>query len=316
MKVAITGATGFIGRALCRELAQRGHQIVALTRDLQRARSVLPGAEAIEWSGSQAAVLPPVEAVVNLAGETVAGRWTPEKKQRIRDSRVEGTRRLVEAICRAEQEPAALVSASAVGYYGERGEEILTEKSAPGSGFLADVCREWEAEAARAETAGTRVTCLRLGIVLDRDGGALEQMLLPFRLGIGGPLGSGRQWMPWIHRADVIGLMLFALETASLSGALNVSAPEPVRNRDFGRTLGKVLHRPALLPAPGFALRLLLGEFASEVLGSRRVVPERAQALGYTFQYPQLEPALRAILEQKPHEDLSPGARSGRAPAD
>jgi uncharacterized protein (TIGR01777 family) len=316
MRVAITGATGFIGRALCAELARRGHQVIALTRDSERARATLPGVEALDWSGEQPAVLPPVEAVVNLAGESVAGRWTAEQKQRIRDSRVEGTRRLVEAINRAEQEPAALVSASAVGYYGDRGEETLTEESPPGAGFLADVCREWEAEAARAETAGTRVTCLRLGIVLDRDGGALEQMLLPFRLGIGGPMGNGQQWMPWVHRADVIGLILFALESTAVTGALNATAPEPARNRDFGRALGRVLHRPALLPAPAFALRLLLGEFAGEILASRRVVPERAQSLGYSFQYPRLEPALRAILEGKPHEDLSPGARSGRAPAD
>jgi uncharacterized protein (TIGR01777 family) len=315
MKIAVTGATGFIGRSLCAELVRRGHQVVALTGDPERARTVLPAAEAVHWSKGEPRPLPSVDAVVNLAGEPVAGRWTPEKKRRLRESRVDGTRRLVAAIRAMDPRPSVLVSVSAVGYYGDRGEETLTEASAPGDSFLAHLCRDWEAEAAQAEEIGVRVARLRLGVVLDRDGGALQQMLTPFRLGVGGPLGSGRQWFPWIHRADVVGLFLFALETPTAVGPVNAVAPEAVRNRDFTHTLGRILHRPTLLPAPPFALRLLLGEFAGELLGSQHVVPDQARALGYPFRFPQLEPALRDILEGTPHEDLSTGARSGRAPA-
>jgi uncharacterized protein (TIGR01777 family) len=313
MRVAVTGATGFIGGALCAELARRGHSAVALTRDPRRARAVLPGVDAVAWSDDHLS-LPAVDAVVHLAGESVAGRWTTEKKRRIRDSRVGGTRRLVEAIRRVETKPSVLVSVSAVGYYGDRGDETLTEDSAPGDDFLARVCRDWEAEAQRAAEIGVRVVHLRLGVVLDRGGGALAAMLPPFRFGVGGPLGNGGQWFPWVHRADVVGLVLFALETPSATGAINAVAPELVRNRDFTRALASVLHRPAALPAPAFALRLLLGEFSQELLGSRRVLPEQARALGYEFRFPQLAAALRAILDGTTHEDLSPGARSGRAP--
>jgi uncharacterized protein len=298
VKIAVTGATGFIGRSLCAELARRGHQVVALSRDPARARELLPAAEAVAWGG-ESQPLPPVDALVNLAGEPIAGRWTDEKKRRIRESRVAGTRRLVAAIRSTEPRPAVLVSVSAVGYYGDRGEETLTEFSSSGDGFLADLCREWEAQAQQAVELGVRVARFRLGVVLAGDGGALRSMLLPFRLGLGGPLGSGRQWFSWVHRADVIGLLLFALETPAASGPINVVAPESVRNRDFTRTLGSILHRPTVLPAPAFALRLLLGEFAGELLGSQRVIPQQAQALGYPFRFPQLGPALREILNSK-----------------
>ena len=295
MRVAVTGATGFIGRELCAELVRDGHRVVALTRDPRRAQAALPGALVANW-GDPAAALPPVDGVVNLAGESVAGRWSEEKKRRLRESRIAGTRRLVEAIASAVERPTVLVSASAVGYYGDRGEETLTEASGPGRDFLAQLCQEWEAEAQSAEALGLRVARLRLGVVLDRDGGALSQMLTLFRLGAGGPLGSGRQWFPWVHRADVVGLCRFALETAEASGPINAVAPHLVRNSEFARALGQALHRPALAPAPAFALRLVLGEFAETLLGSQRVLPERAEALGYAFRFPQLAPALRAIL--------------------
>lgn len=304
MKIAVTGAAGFIGRGLCAELSRRGHHVVALTRDPQRARDLIPATEAVAWGGGEPRPLPPVDAVVNLAGEPVAGRWTPEKKRRLRESRVDGTRRLVAALRSLEPRPATLVSAWAVGYYGDRGEETLTEAAPPGSGFLADLCGDWEAEAQQAEELGVRVARLRLGVVLDRDGGALRQMLTPFRMGVGGPLGSGRQWFPWIHRGDAVGLFLFALETPSASGPINAVAPEAVRNRDLTRTLGAVLHRPTLLPVPALGLRLLLGEFAGELLGSQRVVPQQAQTQGYSFRFPRLEPTLRDILEGAPRAEL------------
>jgi uncharacterized protein (TIGR01777 family) len=240
-----------------------------------------------------------VDGVVNLAGESIAGRWSDEKKRRLRESRIAGTRRLVEAIALAAERPTVLVSVSAVGYYGDRGEEALTEDSDPGGDFLAQLCQEWEAEAQRAEGLGLRVARLRLGVVLDRNGGALAQMLAPFRLGAGGPLGSGRQWFPWIHRADVVGLFRFALERAEAAGPINAAAPELVRQGEFAEALGRALHRPAFVPTPAFALRLLFGEFAGTLLGSQRVLPERAEALGYAFRFPQIEPALRAILDAK-----------------
>lgn len=296
MKVAVTGATGFVGTALCAGLAQRGDQVVALSRDPDRARSALPDAAVLGWGGGSGTVLPAVDAVVHLAGESVGGRWTAAKKRRIRESRVEGTRCLVDAIGRAEPKPAVLVSASAVGYYGNRGEEKLTEASPPAYDFLGQVCQAWEAEARRAEEWGVRVVSLRLGVVLDRGGGAFAQLLTPFRLGIGGPFGNGQQWFPWVHRADVVGLFLYALEKSEAAGPLNVAAPGIVRNGEFARALGKALHRPAFVPLPAFALRLLLGEFGETLLASQHVLPERPQALGYAFRHPQLEPALAAIL--------------------
>jgi uncharacterized protein (TIGR01777 family) len=330
MKIAITGATGFIGRALCLALVRDGHSVVAMTRDPERARERLsqahaaPNAESyvlqiffgsqvqvVDWRNESAA-MPEVDGVIHLAGESVAGRWSEEKKRRIRESRVEGTRRLVEAIRRADPRPRVLVSTSAVGYYGDRGEEELTEASAPGDDFLAGVCREWEEEAQRAEALGVRVARLRLGVVLARDGGALGAMLPAFRLGLGGPLGDGRQWFPWIHRADVVGLYRLALENEAASGPILAVAPETVRQAEFARSLAVVLRRPAVLPAPAFALRLLLGEFAGRLLDSQRVVPARAQTLGYSFRYPRLVPALRAILTDIPRQDPSGGTGPGR----
>ena len=301
-KIWITGATGFVGRALIKELTEAGEAAAAFSRDPAKASSEL-GVEAARWD-PMAGVLDPealagARAVVHLAGESVAeGRWSEAKKARIMDSRVRGTEAVVSALAAlpAEKRPPVLVSASAVGYYGDRGDEELTEESAPGSDFLAEVCKAWEREARKAEALGVRVVCLRIGIVLGEDGGALSKMLTPFKLGVGGRLGSGQQWMPWIHRDDLVGLIRFAIDQGALSGPVNAAAPKPVINRDFTSILASALHRPAFLPAPGFGLRLALGEFAEVLLGSQRVLPERALEAGYSFRFPQLEGALAAIL--------------------
>ncbi|MBI3952227.1 MAG: TIGR01777 family protein [Acidobacteria bacterium] len=300
--VLVTGATGFIGRALTTALHERGYELAILSRRVDRVRAQ-PHIKLVQaWNPQQepapVSVIERAQAIVHLAGESIAGRWTEAKKRAIRNSRVEGTRNLVVAIAQAKTRPRVLVSASAVGYYGDRGEETLTEESGPGSDFLALVCQAWETEARRAEAHDVRVVCLRSGIVLDRDGGALQQMLPPFRLGLGGPLGNGRQWMPWIHRDDTVGLILHALENEKVSGPVNGTAPEPVRNIEFTKTLGRVLNRPTFLAAPEFVLKLLLGEFADVLLASPRVLPARAQAAGYAFKYSTLEPALRACLQR------------------
>jgi uncharacterized protein (TIGR01777 family) len=297
MTIVLTGASGFVGKKLVRDLSAAGHDL----RILGRHRGSLPAAVRFAtWDGI--AGEPPMEsldgadAVIHLAGEPVAQRWTPEAKRRIAESRSKGTRNLVSALARMPRPPEVLVSASAVGYYGAREEEELTESSAPGAGFLPDVCIDWEAAAGRASDAGIRVVELRTGIVLGADGGALKQMLPPFRMGVGGPLGSGRQWMAWIHIDDLVRLIAFAVENRGASGALNAVAPEPVRNADFTRALGRVLHRPAFMPGPAFALKLLYGEMAGMLLGSQRVMPEKTLASGFHYQHPSLEEALRNVL--------------------
>lgn len=296
MKILITGATGFIGRRVCEVLSQAGHTVVALSRDPIRAKQRVPAlTEAFRWD-TLADALKGCDAVINLAGETVAGRWTDAKKKAIRDSRIIGTRNLVESLAKLEPRPKVLISASAIGYYGDRGEETLTEDSAPGADFLAQVCRDWESEAARAESFGVRVVRLRIGLVLGPGGGALQAMLPIFKLGLGGPLGSGNQFWSWVHRDDVVGAIAFALEREDLRGPINVTAPQPVRQREFAQILGRVLKRPALLPAPAFALKIVLGEFASGLLSSQRVLPERLTKAGYQFRFTELEPALRALV--------------------
>lgn len=295
MKLTVTGASGFIGSRLVERLRARGHTLCVLGR---KPASGLPF---FFWE-ARGGNLPPeealrdVDAVIHLAGEPVAQRWTPEAKRRIRVSRVEGTRRLVEGLRRLSQRPGALVCASAVGIYGSRGEEILTELSSPGTGFLAEVCMEWEKAAAAAEEVGVRVVRLRTGVVLGRDGGALARMLLPFRAGVGGRLGSGRQWMSWVHRDDLVELMRFAAEEPALRGAVNAVAPHPVTNVEFTRCLAGTLRRPGVFPAPAFALRALYGEMASVLLDSQRVLPEAALAAGFRFRYPELATALRDLL--------------------
>lgn len=263
-------------------------------------RGVPAGPDEYRWDPSagdvEPAALEGLDAVVHLAGETVAGRWTDDKKERILRSRVDGTRTLSEALAGLERPPRVLVTASAIGYYGDRGDEQLTEESSSGDGFLAEVVREWEAASRPAEEAGIRVVRLRFGIVLSPAGGALETMLTPFRLGVAGKLGSGRQWMSWISIDDVVGAIRHALVADELAGVANTVAPNPVTNAEFTKTLGRVLGRPTLLPVPGAALRLALGEFSQEALSSTRVVPRRLLESGYEFRHPDLEQALRHVL--------------------
>lgn len=298
MRALITGATGFIGRRLLQQI----HEPVVLSRDPQRAKAQFAGAEAYAWdplSGPPPAdAFHGIEAVFHLAGEPVAdGRWTAAKKQRIMESRKIGTANLVKTLEQLSERPRVLVSASAVGYYGDRGDEMLDERAPPGSDFLARVCLEWEQAAQHAASLGVRVVNPRIGIVLGAGGGALGKMLLPFKLGLGGRLASGKQWMPWIHLDDLIGVFLHAASRSELSGPVNAVAPNPATNGEFTRTLAAALHRPAFLPAPGPLLKLAVGEFAEVLLASQRVVPRVAEQTGYRFQYPELAGALRAILE-------------------
>jgi uncharacterized protein (TIGR01777 family) len=292
----VTGAGGLIGSALTRQLATDRHRVSRLVR-----RAAGPGE--ISWDPAAGRLDPNdlegLDAVVHLAGENVGVRWTTARKARIRESRIQGTRVLSEALAHTRRFPPVLVSASAVGIYGDRGDEILTERSAPGprEDFLAAVGQEWEGAAAPAREAGIRVVHPRFGVVLSPAGGALGKMLLPFRLGLGGRLGEGSQWMSWISIDDVVGALLHLVRNETLSGPVNVTAPEPLRNRDFTRTLGQVLSRPTPLPVPSAALRLVLGEMAdSTLLASARVVPERLLASGYRFTHPDLETALRHVL--------------------
>jgi uncharacterized protein len=300
MRALVTGATGFIGRRLLQRL-DRG---VVLSRNADAAARLLPGAEVHRWESE---VRPPpvaafenVDAVFHLAGDPVAeGRWTAKKKEQIKQSRVLGTRQLVETLYSLPRKPAVLVSGSAVGFYGDRGDDILDESSTPGTDFLADVCLAWEAEARRAEAFGVRVVTVRTGFVLG-NGGALAKLLPPFRLGVGGRLGAGKQWMSWIHVDDEVGLLLHAASQASISGPLNATAPEPVTNLEFTRVLGRTLRRPTVFPMPAFALGFAFGaEKATMLLASQRVLPRAAMKAGYSFQHPVLEAALHAVLNEK-----------------
>jgi hypothetical protein len=301
MKILLTGATGFLGRAITKRLAADGHALVALSRNPERAQAALPLlTRAFAWRADgppPAEAFAGVEAIVNLAGETVAGRWTAPRMRAIRASRVGGTRALIARLGALSERPRVLISASATGYYGDRGEEMLAEDAAPGAGFLAEVSRDWEAEATRAAEFGLRVARLRFGLVLGPGGGALGPMLPLHRAGLGGPLGSGRQWWPWVSLADVAGLVAHVL-AADVAGAVNAVAPETVRQREFARALGRALGRPAFLPAPGWAVRIGLGRFAAELLSSRRVTPRVALASGYAFRHAELAAALRAALDE------------------
>jgi len=298
VKITISGASGLIGRRLMKALANDKHSIHVLSRHV--GTNLPPGVRLSVWDPPKgeppADSLSDADAVIHLAGEPVAQRWSAEVKQRIRDSRVAGTRNLVEALSKLPQRPSTLVCASAVGYYGSRGDETLSESSARGSGYLAEVCQAWEKEARAAESFGMRVVEIRTGLVLDARGGALQRMLPPFRMGVGGKLGDGRQWMPWIHVQDLVGLYRFALDQP-LKGPLNGVAPYPVVNADFTKALAGALKRPAVLPMPGFALRLLFGEMAAILLASQRVLPKAAEAAGFRFQFPQLAPALADALK-------------------
>jgi len=293
MNVVIAGGTGLLGRALTSRLRRRGDTVSVLTRRPSEAGQVAwtPGT-----SGPWTEVVAAADVVVNLAGESIArGRWTSDRKRALVESRLRSTGAIVDLLARTPR-AIALLNASAIGYYGNRGEEVLTEQSDAGTGFLATLCRDWEA-AATAKALPGRVVLLRTGLVLDPSDGALAPLLLPFKLGAGGPMGSGRQYWSWIHRDDWVELVVFAVDHAAVRGPLNLTAPDPVPNRQFARTLGRVLRRPALLPAPAFALRLLLGEMADEmVLSGQRVLPAQATAQGFTFRFPSLDEALRDLL--------------------
>jgi uncharacterized protein (TIGR01777 family) len=297
MIVAITGATGLVGTALTKALTAEGHTV----RPIVRRPGAIP-AQDIRWDPAAGTIdatrFNDVDAVVHLAGEGIAShRWTPAVKERIRESRAKGTRLLCETLASLSVKPSVLVSASAVGYYGDRGDEPLDESSTPGQGFLAEVCQEWEAATQPARDANIRVVNLRIGMVLSKKGGALAKMLTPFRLGIGGILGTGQQYVSWITLDDLVRAIIFALNASALSGPVNATAPEPVTNREFTKTLGHVLHRPTVAPMPAFAARILFGEMADEILLSgNRALPRALENARFTFQNPQLEPALRHVL--------------------
>jgi uncharacterized protein len=302
MNITVTGATGFVGAHLTRALLKAGHTVHALAR--QRLAALPAPVQFSEWRSTEQE--PPrdslanADAVIHLAGEPVAQRWTPEAKKRIRASRVAGTRHLVNALSTESRRPQVLICASAIGIYGSRGDEILTETSNPGDDFLSRVVVDWEKAAVLAEALGIRVVRLRLGVVLGKDGGALAKMLPPFRLGLGGRLANGRQWMSWIHISDVINLILFTLANAGVHGPVNATAPQPVTNSEFTKELASAIHRPAIFPVPKLALNLLFGEMAGMLLASQRVIPEAAKAAGFEFQYPKLGPALRNLLTTEP----------------
>jgi hypothetical protein len=293
MQLALTGATGFVGRHVIRLAVRRGYEVVAFSRDLSQ--PVRDCIETRKFSTDTPPDFSGCNAVIHLAGENIAGLWTRAKMRRIRDSRVLGTRRVAEAVCNAAHPPEVLVSASAVGIYADGGDAELTEDSPHGTGFLADVCRVWEAGALAAESH-CRVVRGRFGVVLGKGGGALRMMLPIFRLGLGARLGSGRQWFSWIHAEDLASLLLFAVENLDVRGALNATSPWPVRNAEFTRTLARTLHRPAFLVAPAFALRLLLREASRELLASKRVLPAAATAHGFGFRFPELAAALADIV--------------------
>ena len=293
MRVLVTGGTGFIGRELCLRLAETGHEVVVLSRSTDAA---VPGAASVV-TGLEALDASDFAAVVNLAGAPIGdGRWTEARKRLLVESRVKTTSALVEWMGRAARPPAVLLSASAVGYYGEQGDRVVTEATVPTPGFTHELCAAWEAEARKAEARGIRVCLVRTGVVLDRDGGALAKMLPAFRLGAGGRLGSGEHWFPWIHREDMVSIYLWLLEHESSTGAYNASAPNPVTNADFTRALGEALHRPTFLPMPAKALQLMFGEMSELLLVSDRMVPQRLLDEGFPFRYPQIGPALKAIL--------------------
>jgi len=299
MKLIIAGGTGFIGSALCSKLIEQGHSLTLLIR-LRSLTIIAPSKNSIPWNpesaGAWEQAIDGVDGIINLAGEPIAAkRWTAAQKERIRSSRINTTRVLVSAIGKAKQKPKFLLNASAVGYYGPRGDEMTAEKDGPGNDFLARVCADWEEEAKKAESYGLRVIRLRTGIVLGKGGGALAKMILPFKLFVGGPLGTGSQWMSWIHIEDEVGLMLFLLENPNAQGAFNAAAPNPVTMSEFCKTLGYVLHRPSWAPVPAIALRLLLGEMAEMLLTGQCVIPAQAQKLGYVFKYPTLFEALQSL---------------------
>ena len=300
-RVLITGGTGLIGRALSANIAADGYEVIVLSRNPERAAGLPPGVRAERWDGRTAAgwgaLADGAYAVVNLAGEGISdGRWTAERKRRIRESRLDAGRAVVQAIETTKDRPRVLVQASGVGYYGPSGEEDVSESAPAGRDYLARLAVEWESSTAGVEPLGVRRVIIRTGIVLSKNGGALPRMMLPFRFFIGGRLGSGRQWLPWIHIADEVGAIRFLLENERAGGAFNLSAPNPVTNADFSRWLGRQMGRPALVPTPGFLLRLAFGEMAGMLLTGQRTVPRHLTQTGYAFRFAEAEAALRDIL--------------------
>ena len=309
MRFVIAGGTGFIGSPLAEVYAEEGHDVRVLTRGLPDGESRhdpgtgMPGITRVGWrpsgtAGAWAPVVDDADAVINLAGESLgASRWTPQRKAALRDSRITATRSLVEAIKAAATPPRVFISSSAVGYYGAAGAEPKTEDSPAGDDFLAHLAEDWEAEARRAEAAGTRVVLLRTGLVLERTGGALPRMMRPFRFFVGGPIGNGWQYTSWIHRLDAVEMIRWIVETPAVTGAVNATAPHPVTNRTLARALGRALRRPSLMPAPAFALKAMFGEMAGPLLlTGQRVIPAKAQAHGYHFRYPEIDIAMRGIF--------------------
>ena len=297
MNITITGASGLIGRRLLKNLGAAGHALTVVSR--HAGTNVPPGVGVVAWDPMKGPApedgVRNANAVIHLAGEPVAQRWNEDTKQRIRESRVVGTRNLVQALAKLRNAPRTLICASAVGYYGSRGDEVLREDSAPGQSYLAEVCAAWEKEAVAAEAFGMRVVRVRIGVVLDARGGALRRMLTPFRMGAGGKLGDGKQWMSWIHLADLAAMFQFAVENP-VHGVLNGVAPIPVSNADFTKTLARVVHRPAIFPVPAFGLKLLFGEMSEILLASQRVLPAAPEAAGFQFRFPELGGALRDLL--------------------
>jgi uncharacterized protein (TIGR01777 family) len=306
MRVFVTGGTGLIGSRLLKRLRERGDEVQLLTRRPDAVREKFPDCTLVAGdpmtAGPWMDAVGDCDAVVNLAGENIFGRrWNDDYKRLLMDSRVKTTDNVVSALARKPRTDAGaakvLVNASAVGIYGPRGDEEIGEDAPPGHDYLAEICVAWERSARAAEAGGVRVALVRIGIVLDREGGALKPMLTPFKLGAGGPVGSGRQWMAWIHHTDVVGIILLALDRADARGPLNAAAPNPVTNKEFGKALGRALHRPAFMPMPGFVIRAALGEVAGVVLTGQRVLPKEALSLGYRFQFPTLDGALADILK-------------------
>ena len=301
MKVAVTGGTGFIGSRLVDRLQSEGHQVLLLVRNVSKAQQRFPKAEVVSYtpkvSGAWQEAIASCDGVVNLAGEPISNRWTENSKQEILESRSVGTAKIVEAINQANPKPSVLVNASAVGYYGTSETAVFDETSSPGKDFLAGVCKAWEAEAEKVRASGTRLAIVRTGIVLGPDGGVLAKMMFPFQLFAGGPLGDGKQWVSWIHREDLVNLIIKALTDSSVAGVLNGTAPNPVSMGELCQELGNIIQRPSWLPVPGFALELLLGEASKLVLEGQNVKPQKTEATGFRFQYPTLKAALLQILK-------------------
>ena len=304
MKIAITGATGLVGTRLVEKLHGQGNQIVVFTRNLNKAKKIFPSSafpnlEAVQYtpqeSGDWQQKISGCDAVVNLAGEPIAERWTQQQKQAILESRQLGTRKIVEAIASASQKPQVLVSGSAIGYYGTSETAEFDETSSPGADFLAEVCKQWEAEAEKVKEVGVRLVILRIGIVL-ANGGALGKMIGPFKMFAGGPIGSGRQWFSWIHRDDLVNLIAEAIASPDLTGVYNATSPNPVRMSQLCQTLGDVMNRPSWLPVPDFVLEILLGDGATVVLEGQQVLPKKTQAINFSYQYPELKAALKEIV--------------------